>query len=647
MITPYENENWSELRNKIIGLGERSQKKSYYPELKRRFNDLEKFKVLLDSSSELIFLIEKDSGKIIDVNETVCYFLQYKKKEIINHSFEGFIKPEIWKNINSIVDNFSETPLKNSIKTFIHKKDNFEIPVELTYSKAEFKESVYIIIVARDITERLRTEEELSNSEINLRTVFNSNRDAMFIHDDLGNVVEVNDQMLSLYEVDRLSFQKYSIKDYSSQTYESAENIEDILTRVLNGEELLFLWKARKPMTNKEFWCEVFLRKILWYGRWMILAVVRDITEKKQTEEALKESEQKYRTLYEKMLDAFCVCEGIYDDDGNFIDVLMLDVNPAYEKMYGLKKEVIQGRRITEFAQRRDDYWFNIYDKVIKTGESVTVENFSSAWEKYYSICAFKFQENQFAIVIEDITSRKKSEMIIESQLRDLEAKNSEMERFTYTVSHDLRSPLITIKGFSGAIREDINSKKFDRIQNDLFRIENAADKMQHLLEDLLELSRIGRIINPPVEFSMTKICNEVKELLHGIIEKKGINFIIDSNMPGAFGDVHRIREVIQNLVENAVKFSDKVENSYIEIGSIIKDDECVYFVKDNGPGIEKQYYEKIFGLFDKLDIQSEGTGIGLAIVKRIIELHGGRIWVESSVNEGAVFYFTIKMKKS
>lgn len=645
MIMPSEDNEWSDLRNKIIGLGEHSQKKSYYPELKKRFNELEKFKILLDSSNDFIFLIDKSTGKFVDINETACEVLQRKKKEILTLNIIDVLTKQTWYHIESIIDNFSDAVKRNSFRTFIIKKDSGQLPVEITFSKAQFKEDTYIIIVARDISDRLKTELELKNSEINLRNVFNSNRDAMFIHDEAGNVIEVNDKMLSLYEIDRLSFQKFNIKDYTAPVENQYENIAALMKNAMEGNDVLFDWKAYKPLKKEEFWCEVFLRKILWYGKWTILAIVRDITEKKKTAEALSASEQKYRRLFEKMLDAFCVCEGVYDDEGNFSDIIILDVNPAYEKMYNIKKSDIQGKLISNFTTRQDDYWFNIYDKVLKTGESVTVENYSSGWDKYYSVCAFKFLDNQFAVVFEDITDRKKAELTIAKQVNDLEAKNSEMERFTYTVSHDLRSPLITIKGFAGAIKEDVNAAKYDRIHSDLIRIENAADKMQALLADLLELSRIGRIINPPVEFSMTKIALEVKELLHGIIEKKHINFIVDLNMPFSFGDVHRIREILQNLVENAVKFLDKLENPTIEIGHLTEDNRTVYFVKDNGPGIDPQYHEKIFGLFNKLNPNTEGTGIGLALVKRIIELHNGKVWVESNPGAGACFYFTLNEK--
>lgn len=519
MIMPSDDKELSELRNKIIGLGERSQKKSYYPELKKRFSELEKFKVLLDSSNDFIFLTAMPEGIISDINGIVCEVLKYKRREVVGSEIKSFFSKEAWDYIEAFTKTFSGTPTRNSFNANIKRKDGYEFPVEITFSLAVFKEQNYVIIVARDISERIKTEEALKNSELNMRTVFNSSRDAIIIHDENGNILEVNDPMIKLYEIDRLSFQKYTIKDLSAGEDFSLDDPPKFIQLALTGEDQLFTWQAIKPGTKQEFLAEVFLRKIIWYGKKMILANVRDITEKKRTE------------------------------------------------------------------------------------------------------------------------------FIINNQMKDLEAKNTEMERFTYTVSHDLRSPLITIKGFAGAVLEDLSIERYDRIKPDIKRIENAAERMQALLEDLLELSRIGRIVNPPIEFSMKKLGYEVKELLTGIIEKKEIELRINDLMPKAFGDIQRIREVIQNLIENSVKFMDKESEKIIEFGFKNEGDEVIYFIRDNGPGINEKYHDKIFGLFNKLNVGSEGTGIGLAIVKRIIELHGGKIWVESARNAGATFFFTLKHK--
>jgi light-regulated signal transduction histidine kinase (bacteriophytochrome) len=248
-----------------------------------------------------------------------------------------------------------------------------------------------------------------------------------------------------------------------------------------------------------------------------------------------------------------------------------------------------------------------------------------------------------FYVIYSDISARKLAEKTIKKQLQELEAQNAEMERFTYTVSHDLRSPLITIKGFAGFLLNDIQKGHYEHLENDLRRIINAAGKMDDLLRDLLELSRIGRLLNPPTRFSMTQLAMEVVELLAGRLQETGIQITVDPDMPEVIADKARIREVVQNLVENAVKFRGQHNKPVIAIGCQNAPHAPTFFVRDNGIGIEPRYYDSIFGLFNKLDPGCEGTGIGLSLVKRIVELHNGKIWVESAgTGKGSTFYFTI-----
>lgn len=235
-----------------------------------------------------------------------------------------------------------------------------------------------------------------------------------------------------------------------------------------------------------------------------------------------------------------------------------------------------------------------------------------------------------------DITTRKQYE-------KELQDKNAELERFTYTVSHDLKSPLITIKSFAGSIRRDLAAGRSDRLDKDLTRIENSADRMSSLLSDLLELSRIGRIIAPAELVDMNELVNEVLNHLTGLLRENPIQITVQPGLPSLYCDRQRIAEVVQNLVENAVKYMGAQQAPRIMIGMRTEQGRQIFFIQDNGSGIDPRYHTTIFGLFDKLDAGSDGTGIGLALAKRIVEVHGGSLWVESEGSGcGSTFCFTL-----
>jgi len=238
-----------------------------------------------------------------------------------------------------------------------------------------------------------------------------------------------------------------------------------------------------------------------------------------------------------------------------------------------------------------------------------------------------------------ELTSRK--ELIDE-----LESKNAELERFAYTVSHDLKSPLFTIRGFLGYLEQDALDGNYERLKSDMQRIVDATNKMQNLLNDLLELSRVGRVGHKPEIVSFTDLAREAVELVQGRILERSIAVRIDETPVLLFGDKVRLLEVIQNLVDNATKFMGDQKEPSIEIGQAGDEDgKSIFYVRDNGIGISPEHHERIFGLFNKLDVKADGTGIGLALVKRIIEVHGGRIWVESDAGKGSTFFFTLPSK--
>jgi len=246
---------------------------------------------------------------------------------------------------------------------------------------------------------------------------------------------------------------------------------------------------------------------------------------------------------------------------------------------------------------------------------------------------------------MEDITPHKQAEAERERLIAELQSKNEELERFTYTVSHDLKAPLITVGGFLGYLEDDIREGDSERVKQDVERINDAIKKMNRLLNELLELSRIGRMMNPPEKVPFEDIVREALDKVQSQLNNNNIKVEVGKDMPVVNGDRIRLVEVVQNLLDNAAKFMKNQPNPRIEIGIRQVESESIFFVKDNGIGIEPQFHKKIFGLFDKLDPNAEGTGIGLALVKRIVEVHGGRIWVESEEGKGATFCFTLALQ--
>jgi signal transduction histidine kinase len=231
----------------------------------------------------------------------------------------------------------------------------------------------------------------------------------------------------------------------------------------------------------------------------------------------------------------------------------------------------------------------------------------------------------------------------IEAKNSELQNQNAELERFNYTVSHDLKAPLVTIKGFLGLLQKDINAEKQEAVANDMGQISAAADKMGQLLDELLELSRIGRQMNVPEVRDLDSLVREAVERVAMQIEDQDVDLQIAPDMPPVYGDPGRLLEVFQNLIDNSTKFMGEQKHPCIEIGAQLENGQVHCFVRDNGVGIAPDYHARVFDLFDRLDTRVDGTGIGLALVKRIVEVHGGRIWVESTgPGQGSTFHFTL-----
>jgi PAS domain S-box-containing protein len=251
-------------------------------------------------------------------------------------------------------------------------------------------------------------------------------------------------------------------------------------------------------------------------------------------------------------------------------------------------------------------------------------------------------------LIATDVWERKQIEAEREALIRELEARNTELEGFTYTVSHDLKSPLITIRAFLGFVEKAADKGDVEAVRADLARIADAADRMRRLLDDLLDLSRVGRTTNPTEPVAFESVAREAIANVQGQIAVRGAKVTVAQGLPLVHVDQARIVQVLQNLLENATKFLGEQANPRIVIGQRGWEGEMpVLYVQDNGAGIEPRFRERIFGLFEKLDPASAGTGVGLALVRRIVEFHGGRVWVESEgKGTGATFLFTLPTRE-
>ena len=405
---------------------------------------------------------------------------------------------------------------------------------------------------------------------------------------------------------------------------------------------------AGKRKDGSEFPLNLSLSALKIGTETLFLATLQDLSQHSRVEEALRRSEERFRLMVENVQDYAIL---MLDPQG-----YVISWNTGAERIKGYRADEIVGQHFSRFYPAEDIERGKPDHELVVAAEQGRFEDEgwrvrkdgSRLWANVM-ITALRDESGKlrgFGKVTRDMTERKKIEEEVRIRNAQLEAANKELEAFSYSVSHDLRAPLRAIDGFSLAVLEDYQDKIDAEGRAHLERIRAAAGRMGQLIDDMLQLARIARAEMVRDKVNLSRLAQEIASQLQASEPKRQTTFVIQPDLMVEGGRA-LLRVVLQNLLDNAWKFTGHQLHARIEFGIQKQDSGQVYFVRDNGAGFEMQYANKLFGVFQRLHRQSEftGTGVGLATVQRIIHRHGGRIWAEGATGQGATFYFVLQEK--
>jgi PAS domain S-box-containing protein len=379
---------------------------------------------------------------------------------------------------------------------------------------------------------------------------------------------------------------------------------------------------------------ELTLCKIPFDGTFAIAGIARDLSEQRRIEAQMREAHNRMQAILQTLPDLLFEIDAdgvIREFHSSRTDLLTVPISQFLgKKLCDLTTPEVSGVIMRSVHEALENG--------LSTGAQYQVRG-----ERWFELsaarCAVSAGQPACAVALaRDITDRKHHE-------QELLRSNEELSRFTYTVSHDLKSPLVTIRSFAGMLRKDLVKGDSERVERDLNFIEKAASRMHQLLEDLLQLSRIGRKTSEPERLTLQELVREACELVAGQIAQNGAHIELTPTPLWLKGDRTRLLEVFQNIIDNAIKFAKPNEPARIKI-SVERASEAeplIVCVRDQGIGIDPRFKHRLFGLFEKLQPDASGTGIGLALIKRIIDVHSGRVWIDSEgVGLGTSLRFTL-----
>jgi len=385
-----------------------------------------------------------------------------------------------------------------------------------------------------------------------------------------------------------------------------------------------------------------------------IAGFIIDITDKKIADEVISKSEEKFRILYNSMNQGIAIHEIITDKLGNPCDYRFIDVNPSFERLTGLKREILIGKRVMEVLPGTEQYWIQEYGEVALHGGSKYFENYSGELDKYFEVYTYNSGYKTFVVLITDVTERKNTELELMQARDDAEKANKAKSQFLANMSHEIRTPMNGIIGMTDLVLET----SIDEEQRELLHIvKGCAKNLLGIINDILDLSKIelGKMQLTIESFDLNLLINDTIQIVNSMADKKEIEIrkIFSERIPEKIcGDSIRLNQVLTNLLGNAVKFTEKghVEISVKVAHETDKHIELLFNITDTGIGISKENITKLFHYFSQVDDslvkKYGGTGLGLAISKNIVEIMGGCIAVESKVGKGSLFSFKLIFQK-
>ncbi|MEW4564216.1 PAS domain S-box protein [Bremerella sp. JC770] len=617
----------------------------------------DRFRRLFDGAADAIFLRDLE-GILIDANQEACRSLGYAREELLGMSVSRIDTDWNLEDARRLWNKLArEGGQYHPLVERVHRrKDGSVFPVEIRLTLIEREGEFMVMSAARDATLRIAAEKQTKQAKEFAEKVINASPGVIYIYDLTSQSLVFINQNIEK----ELGYPQKYMEDLGARFYTEIVHPDDVARVRLSsaqwfetGEPNVRIDTFRLRHANGQWaWFEfhrVVFQKDSTGSPTQVLGIANNTTDRVVAQQQLVWE----KALLDQVMETSVAAVMVVDVDGN-----IQFLNPALEKTLHVGRDEVHGKNIYGFAWEHFDMTGKPlppdqrpFERVKSTLKPINDMRYRIQFspESYVTVSANGaplFDENgAFAgavFALTDITERIESEKVRETLIRSLEATNTELKQFTYTVSHDLKSPLITIKGFLGILSEDIESQDQSAIEEDLAIIGSAADGMKQLLDDLLELSRIGRNVKSRSMISLSDVISEAITLLAGQIESQNAEVISDIEDVRVYGDAVQIRQLMQNLIDNGIKHN-RNSTPKVTVAVHEQDDFAVIEVTDNGPGVALEYQDRIFQLFDKLDPDSEGTGIGLAIVKRIVDFHEGTVELESD-GQGNGCLFRIRL---